>query len=114
MSIKLSMSELHKGEYKTNRKIHNQTFKYRQLKFYQYSTVVIGDITILDIYVYKWFIALVTIPMLIYGSFVIGFMPTLKELIDLWEEPVSSDSLHQIPDGLLQLENVLPFQSQRQ
>ncbi|MDE9467374.1 hypothetical protein [Xenorhabdus bovienii] len=105
------MNGLSKGEYKTNRKMHNQIFKYRQLKFYQYSKVVVGDTTTLNIYVYKWFIVLIAIPMLLYGSFVIGFIPTFKELIELWEEPVSFDSLRQIPDGLLKLENTLPPQS---
>ncbi|CBJ79828.1 hypothetical protein XBJ1_0687 [Xenorhabdus bovienii SS-2004] len=56
------MNGLSKGEYKTNRKMHNQIFKYRQLKFYQYSKVAAGDITTLNIYVCKWFIVLIAIP----------------------------------------------------
>ncbi|KLU14270.1 MULTISPECIES: hypothetical protein [Xenorhabdus] len=95
------MRELPRGVYKTNRKIHNQAFKYRQLKYYQYSTVVVGDTTALNIHVYKWFILLIAIPMLIYGSIVVGLMPVFRELRDVWWEPVKFDTIRQIPDGLL-------------
>ncbi|PHM54549.1 hypothetical protein [Xenorhabdus sp. KK7.4] len=105
------MSGLPKGEYKTNRKEHNQIFKYRQLKFYQYSKVVVRDTTTLNIYIYKWFIALIAIPMLLYGLFVIGLIPTFKELIELWADPVSFDSLHQVPDGLLKSGNEMKPQN---
>ncbi|PHM21899.1 hypothetical protein [Xenorhabdus budapestensis] len=105
------MNGLPKGEHKINQKMHNKFFKYNQLKSYQYSTVIIGDENELNIYVYKWFIALVAVPMLIYGSFVMGFIPAFKELRDVWVNPVWRCDLPQIPDGLLKLENALPPQS---
>ncbi|MDX7989255.1 hypothetical protein FE392_18420 [Xenorhabdus sp. 12] len=50
---------------------------------------------------YKWFIALISIPMLIYGSFAAEFIPILKELIYYWENPISHKYLSKTLDGLL-------------
>lgn len=78
---------------KVKRKLHNQMFRYRQLKIHQSSTV--SDIDTLEYYYSKWFLTLVFIPMLLIGGFTDGFIPTFKSLIDYYKNPYTSDYLTQ-------------------
>ncbi|CDG88126.1 hypothetical protein [Xenorhabdus bovienii] len=97
----MSAQQLPRGSYKINRKIHNKLFKYKPLKFHKYSKLDVGDENELNIYVYKWFIVLVAIPLLIYGSLVAGLIPAFKELRDAWRQPVWRCGMPIIPDELL-------------
>lgn len=78
---------------KIKRKSHNQMFRYRQLKFYQYS--IVSDIGELECYYSKWFLTLVFIPTLLIGGFTDGFIRTFKSLIDCYKNPYTSDYLTQ-------------------
>lgn len=77
---------------KVSRKRHNQMFKYRQLRIYQYS--VVSDSGVLECYYSKWFIILSFVPVLIVGTFAEGFPSTLKMLLHYFKEPYSFDDLN--------------------
>lgn len=76
---------------KVKRKLHNQMFRYRQLKFYQYS--IVSDIGSLECYYSKWFLTLAFIPTLLIGGFTDGFIPTFKSLVGCYKNPYTIDSL---------------------
>lgn len=76
---------------KIKRKLHNKMFKYRQLKFYQYS--IVSDLGDLECYYSKWFLILSFIPVLFVGTIAEGFPNTFKMLIMYFKEPYSCDSL---------------------
>lgn len=76
---------------KVKRKLHNQMFRYRQLKFYQYS--IVSDTGSLDCYYSKWFLTLVFIPTLLTGGFTDGFIRTFKMLVGHYRKPYSHDGL---------------------
>ncbi len=78
---------------KVKRKLHNQMFRYRQLKFYQYS--IVSDIGSLDCYYSKWFLTLIFIPVLVVGGFTDGFIRTFKMLVGRYGNPYASDYLTQ-------------------
>ncbi|MDE9495478.1 hypothetical protein KKJ09_18285 [Xenorhabdus bovienii] len=97
----MNAQQLPRGSYKINRKIYNKLFNNKQLKFYKYSKLNVGDENILNIYVYKWFLVLTFIPLLIYGTLVGGLIPAFKELGDAWGQPVWRCDIPIIPDELL-------------
>lgn len=78
---------------KVKRKLHNQMFRYRQLKFYQYS--IVSNTGSLDCYYSKWFLTLVFIPVLLAGGFTDGFIRTFKMLVSRYRKPYSRDDLTQ-------------------
>lgn len=76
---------------KVKRKLHNKMFKYRQLKFYQYS--IVSDLGDLECYYSKWFLILSFVPVLFVGTIAEGFPNTFKMLIMYFKEPYSYDGL---------------------
>lgn len=77
---------------KIKRKLHNEVFPHRQLKFWQYS--VISEMDTLDCYYSKWFLTVVFVPTLLIGGFTDGFIPTFKSLISLCKNPYTWDCLN--------------------